>query len=278
LPAITIWQSVRVQRDVAYLPEHARDGVLDLYLQPGQSQRPTLIYFHGGGLRKSSHKEEVRIWHLPFLYMGWNVVNVEYERSESASAPAAVQDSVCAVRWVEAHAAEYHIDPRRIALMGDSAGGFLALTVGLSPAGSGPGAANPANECPQGEPSRVAAIISWAGVTDLPSLLTGPDQRPYARDWIGDRPDGPALAARLSPVNRIGPTAPPILLIHSDADPVIPYTQATRLRDALVKAGAPSRLLTLSSTRHTQTGMAITAYVYVRIAQFLHDFGIGLFP
>ncbi len=68
---------------------------------------------------------------LPWLEMGWNVVNVEYRLGGVAAAPGVVEDCLCALRWVVGHAAEYRIDPARIVVMGDSSGGHLALMTGM---------------------------------------------------------------------------------------------------------------------------------------------------
>src|SRR5579862_5609609 len=123
--------------NLTYLTVDGRESKLDVYRRrddPGP--HPTLMYIHGGGW-SAGHKEDGLMYTLPWLEMGWNVVNVEYRLGGVAAAPGAVEDCQCALRWVAAHAAEYRIDPARIVVMGDSSGGHLALTTGMIPASAG---------------------------------------------------------------------------------------------------------------------------------------------
>ena len=79
---------------------------------------------------------------LPYLEMGWSVVNVSYRLGPVSLAPAAVEDCLCALRWVIRNAEQYNFDPARIVVMGSSAGGHLSLTTGMVPASAGsPGSA-----------------------------------------------------------------------------------------------------------------------------------------
>ena len=95
---------------------------------------PTLIYYHGGGWTAGT-KESATISLLPYLQLGWTVVNVEYRLTDVALAPAAVEDSRCALRWVYKNAMQYNFDKKRIVTTGNSAGGHLALVTGMLPAG-----------------------------------------------------------------------------------------------------------------------------------------------
>ena len=96
---------------------------------------PTAIFMHGGGYRIGSRKEASVLTLLPYVQMGWNVVNVEYRASGIAQAPAAVEDTRCAMRWVIHNAKEYNVDTDRIVVTGQSAGAHLALITGLVPVG-----------------------------------------------------------------------------------------------------------------------------------------------
>jgi acetyl esterase/lipase len=270
---VAVWASCHVERDIVYRQGAGQADRLDLYLHPGSRNRPILVYFHGGGWVPGQNKEDVRIWHLPFLYLGWDVANVEYRRADVAPAPAAVEDAVCAVRWIAANAALYHLDTGRIVLMGDSAGGHLALMAGMAPDSAGFGRACPGTTTP-----RAAAIVAWAGATDVSAILEGPEARGFARSWIGDRPDGSERARSVSPVTFVRPGLPPVFLAHSAGDPVVPYTQALALRDGLNRAGVDNRLVTIPGERHTQTGMAVTARIYVMVLRFLYDEGVRLLP
>ena len=105
---------------------------LDLYLPKNRSApNPTLMLFHGGGW-VDGQKERNVFQLLPYLSLGWAVINVEYRLARNSPAPAAVEDCRCALRWVTYHAKEYSLDTSKIVLTGISAGGRLALITGFA--------------------------------------------------------------------------------------------------------------------------------------------------
>jgi len=263
----------RVDRDIAYLPSAGAANRLDLYRPPGSRPRPTLVYFHGGGWLPASSKKDVDVWKLPFLYLGWNIANVEYRRSDIAKAPQALADSICAVEWLNANAARYQVDTSRLVLMGDSAGGQLALAAGMIPSSGGLN-----GECADLVFPRIGAIISWAGVTDLNDLLDGPGRREFALSWIPGGDVARDVALRVSPISYARKEAPPIFLVHANQDTIVPYDQALRLDNALKAAGARSRLLTINGVYHVGMPALTTLRVYQDMLWFLHDNGIRILP
>jgi acetyl esterase/lipase len=100
---------------------------------------------------------------------------------------------------------------------------------------------------------KVAAIIDLYGITDVSDLLRPPNTRNHAVRWLGDVSNSVELARRLSPVNYATRNSPPILIIHGDQDPVIPYEQAVRLHEALEHVGAPNQLTTIRGGGHGAT-------------------------
>jgi acetyl esterase/lipase len=104
--------------------------------------------------------------------------------------------------------------------------------------------------CPGNEPLAVAAVINFFGIIDVAELLAAPNPRDFAVGWIGPAPDAAARAARVSPLNYVTKGAPAVLTLHGDADPVVPFTQATRLHAALERAGVPNRLVPIRGGRH----------------------------
>ena len=146
------------------------------------------------------------------------IVNVQYRLARIERAPAAVEDCLCALRWVIQHADEYNFDRSRIVTTGNSAGGHLALTTGMVPASAGLD-----RECPGPEPLSVAAVVNWYGITDIGDLLDGPNMKTYAVTWMGSLEDRFEIAKRVSPMTYVRAGLPPILSIHGDADPAVPY-------------------------------------------------------
>jgi acetyl esterase/lipase len=112
--ALHIYDSYRVVPNITYLTANNWEAKLDVYqARDATTPNPTLVYFHGGGWVAGS-KEGSSLTFLPFLSMGWNVVNVEYRLAKISLAPAAVQDALCALRWVYRNGQEYNVDTNRL--------------------------------------------------------------------------------------------------------------------------------------------------------------------
>lgn len=244
--AATVPTRYQVFPNITYLVANGQDNKLDIYERRDvQAPQPTLIWIHGGGWRNGT-KEQAMGWLLPWMEMGWNVVNVEYRLSTVSPAPAAVEDCLCALRWVVAHANEHKIDPARLVVSGDSAGGHLALTTGMIPDSAGLD-----RECASASPlPKVAAMVNWYGITDVADLLEGPNMKLYAVQWLGSAPNRVEIAKRVSPLTYVRAGLPPVITIHGDADPTVPYQHGVRLTEALKKAGVSTELVTISGGKH----------------------------
>jgi acetyl esterase/lipase len=235
----------QVNANITYLTASGLALKLDVYRpRGGTDPRPTAVLLHGGGYRINSTKEGFALNVIPWLQMGWNAINVEYRSSGHALAPAAVEDVRCALRWATQNAKQYNIDPNRIVLTGQSAGGHLASIGGIVPESAGLD-----RRCPGREPVKVAAIISWYGVFDYTVLVEDPT-REYAVSWIGPQPNRMEIARLVSPMTHVRPGLPPLLHIHGDADPTVPYDQGVREVEAMKKAGNAAELFTVPGGRH----------------------------
>lgn len=249
--------------NITYLRSNTFEDKLDVYVPSGDGQHPTLVYMHGGGWVSRS-KEERALYMFPFLEKGWTVVNVEYRIAPVSLAPAAVEDCLCALRWVIQHAKDYKIDTRRIVAMGNSAGGHLALTTGVVPASAGL-----ERQCPGSEDLKVAAILDWYGITDVNELLDGPNTKSYALTWLGNQPNREQIAKRVSPLTYVRAGLPPIMIIHGDADPIVPYTQSIRLNKALDDAGVPHEFMTIPGGKHGGFSGPEMDMIYTHVWAFL---------
>lgn len=270
----------RVVPNITYVKGSNRESKLDLYVRKdARVQHPTVIYIHGGGWTRDS-KEARGVMIQPYLAMGMNVVNVEYRLAEVAPAPAAVEDTRCALKWVLSHAKEYGIDPQKLVLAGDSAGGHLALITGFLPASVGMERQCARNDYLGREPvpadMKVAAIINWYGVSDVNELLDQP--RPYAGAvaWLGAQPDREAIAKRVSPLTYVRVGVPPVVTIHGDKDMTVPYTQSVRLHQALTEVRVHNELLTMPGGGHSSGCCSLEQRVnaYRSIEAFLRTHGV----
>ena len=262
--AISFQTDYQITPNITYLTANNFEAKLDVYRRRNVSQpQPTLIYVHGGGWTGGT-KEQSSLAFLPFLQMGWNVVNVEYRLARVSLAPAAVEDCLCALRWVYRNAKQYDFDTSRLVVSGDSAGAHLALTTGMLPESAGFD-----RQCPGTEQLKVAAIVNWYGITDVADLLDGPNMKTYAVTWLAAMPNRDDMAKRVSPLTYMRPGLPPVITIHGDADPTVPYTHALRLRDALEKAHVPNRLVTVPGGKHGGFSQAERVTIYAAIREFL---------
>jgi acetyl esterase/lipase len=241
--------------NITYARANNTDLKLDLYLPRNRTQPvPTLLLFHGGGW-VGGRKENNVFQLLPYLSMGWAVINVEYRLAENSPAPAAVEDCRCALRWTIYHAKQYNFDTSKIVLTGGSAGGHLALITGMLPERSEfdrQCPTDPATRWNQATepPLKVAAVVNFFGITDVAELLDGANARHYAIEWFGSMKNRMELAREVSPINYVRAGLPPIITIHGSQDDVVPYSQAVRLHEALDKAGAVNQLITVRGGGH----------------------------
>lgn len=273
--------------NVTYHRAGGRDLKLDVY-RPSAASGPnaTLIYIHGGGWTNGS-KESSALTLLPYLEMGWTVVNVAYRLADAAHAPAAVEDCRCALRWVYRNAEEYGFDLDRIVVSGNSAGGHLSLTTGILPESAGLDRQCPGNRrrmWPAGATStaelRVAAVINWYGITDVADLIhraPGPSGS-FTEAWLGSASDREDVAKRVSPLTYVRRDLPPIFSVHGDADPIVPYDHGVRLHEALDAAGVPNELLTVEGGGHGRFSAAEYQRIYAAIRAFLARHGLPAEP
>jgi acetyl esterase/lipase len=192
------------------------------------------------------------------------VVNVEYRLARVSLAPAAVEDCLCALRWVMHNAGTYNFDTNNLVVTGNSAGGHLAMTTGMLPASAGLD-----RECPGPEQLKVSAIVNWYGITDVEDLLDGPNMKTYAVTWLSSMENRRDIARRVSPIHYVRSGLPPIITIHGDADPTVPYAHAVRLHEALEKAGVANALVTIPGGRHGGFNREQTLRAYSEIEKFL---------
>ncbi len=241
----TVHMDYRITPNITYLKANNFELKLDVYApQNVEEPVPTLIYFHGGGWTGHA-KEETVLLLLPYLEMGWAVVNVQYRLANISPAPAAVEDCLCALRWVIRNADQYGFNANKLVVSGTSAGGHLALTTGMLPASAGLD-----RQCTGEEELKVAAIVNWYGITDVGDLLEGENIQSYAVQWMGSAIDRMEIAERVSPLNYVRSDLPPIITIHGDTDTVVPYNHAVQLHQALERAKVPNELITVPGGEH----------------------------
>ncbi len=271
--SVALFQKVRTVPNLTYLRANGWEGKLDVYAQrmpPNTPPAPVVIFIHGGGWVQGTKEGSVLSGVLPYVAMGYSVVNVEYRLANVSLAPAAIEDCRCALRWVVAHAKDYNFDVDRIVVSGASAGGHLALTTGLVPPNAGFD-----RMCYTTDAPKVAAIVDFFGITDLPDMLEGPNKKPfpeswpYTTQWIGNQPNRMEIARASSPLTYVRPGVPPTISIHGDADPLVPYNHSVRLQEALKQAGVAHEMVTVPGGGHGNFSTAEWQRAFAAIDKFL---------
>ena len=261
---------IGLQVDVAYGENPAQ--VFDLYLygqRTGEPDyfaidndpRPILVWIHGGGWVAGDKAAEVPQL-IPYLERGWNVVNVNY-RQGPGTAPQAVDDVMCAYQRVIEIVEASGIPTDQVVVSGASAGGHLALLVGmLNSDGNHP--------CRTTSPPK--AVVNWFGITDIEAVQDFlSEARPegnYAAAWIGNAAKVNEISSQYSPLFLVTENTPPIITVHGDVDTVVPYEQASALHESL---STTNRLITIEDGNHSGFSDAQYRDAFQAIFQFIDD-------
>lgn len=232
-------------KDQVYKTVDDWNGQMDIYV-PKDSKRktPLLIFIHGGGWTQGSKNAEYAFSF--FFEKNFAVANIDYRLAGKAVAPAAIEDCYCALSYLVENAEKLNIDPKKIVIMGISAGGHLALMTGLKSAN-----AHFKSTCGIKKNYRVAAIIDYSGPTDLNRWETIRKPNKASSSWFGGRHNDTTFVNRLSPISYLGKASPPILIVHGAKDQTVPYAQSVTLFNRLKALGSLVVFKSLEGLGHT---------------------------
>lgn len=256
------------QLDVTYTHASDMDVKMDLYLPPNKGKpTPVILVMHGGAWAKGS-KETIGGFG-PYFISGFAVTNIDYRMVQVAKAPAAIEDTRCALIYLIKNAAALNIDTKKIIIMGTSAGAHLALMGGLL-----------ANDhrfdtnCPGVDQVKVAAIIDKYGIADVWDWGYGKLRSKSATNWLGEHAADKQFAASVSPVTYVNAGSPPTLIVHGDADDHVPYQQSVDLYHQLQKAGVKTEMMTVEGGKHGGFTKEKNDEINDHIFAFLKSIGI----
>lgn len=260
--------ALEVRRDLTYATVDGAALKLDLYLPARPDGAcPVVLYLHGGGFMVGARTDYAQERLEPVARSGLAIASAQYRFSDVATYPAQIHDAKAAVRWLRASAAEHGFSAERVGAWGASAGGYLALMLGVTPD-------SPEHEGALGDhagrSSAVDAVAAWFAPTNLitaearrppadlepPPFISGPLPEPsMAARMLGveSLAAHPQLAAAASPVThaagaRAGGTR--FLLMHGDRDWLTSERQSRDMHEALLAAGADSTLLLIAGANH----------------------------
>ncbi len=194
---------------------------------------------HGGGWVAGDRRIDVAPLFRPLSDAGLAWFSISYRLAANVMQfGEAINDVEAAVRFVRSHASEFHLDPTRIGLIGESAGGQLAAMAALR---------MPLD-------TAVKAVVGLYTPNDLITLLKNSDYLPaQIRDQVMGKPwEGFALSllAKLSPIENVRRDMPPFLLIHGTADPLVPFEQSEMMCRRMRAVGASCEVYAVSGAGH----------------------------
>jgi alpha-L-fucosidase 2 len=225
-------------KDVEYGQVDGLQLTLDVHVPDGDGPFAAAILVHGGGWVAGDKQQYITYIFQPLSDAGFAWFSVNYRLAPQFKFPADADDVESAIRFVKANAAKYNVDPKRIALIGESAGGHLVSYVG---------ARNRAD-------SRVAAVVSMYGVHDFVAAAVQWKPLPHELlDLFGItavNAETVPLLVKASPVAYISKEMPPFLLMHGSKDEDVPYEQSIEMCDQMKKAGAHCELITIQGAPH----------------------------
>ena len=235
-----------IHRDLVYKTVNGAVLTLDLYCPEKVSgPAPVIVWIHGGAWRRGGKRKCPAVALVPD---GYAVASIDYRLSSTAPFPAQIEDCKAAVRWLRANAAKYNLDADRIGVWGMSAGGHLAALLGTS--GGVPELEGSGDNMQYS--SRVQAVCDVAGPADLPALTNVGPKRTLAIEGLlgGPLEKDKAKAIAASPIHYVSKDDPPFLIVHGEADRVVPAEQSQRFYEELRKAGVNATLKILPQVGH----------------------------
>jgi acetyl esterase/lipase len=230
---------VAITPDVVY---GHKDGLALFYdvLRPANANGSAVLYMVSGGWFSRWQPPESRIPSFQALLdKGITVIAVHHGSAPKYKVPEAVADVRRAVRHVRMNAANLHIDANRLGVWGGSAGGHLSLMLGLAGDDGNPESKDPVERISD----RVKVVVAFYPPVDL-RRMTGPSDRFPALDFDNK------LAADISPILFVDKKDPPTLIVHGNADKLVPLRSGESMYEALKSAGVETKLIVIEGGEH----------------------------
>jgi acetyl esterase/lipase len=268
-PAAPPRPAVTTTEDVIYGRKFGTALTMDVYVPKEKRNGAAVIYVLSGGWFSS--KQPMPPLADAFLRRGYVVFAVTHGSQPRFTIPEVIEDMHRAVRFIRHNARKWEVDPERLGIAGGSAGGHLSLMQGCAPRGG-----NKTKDPVEGESSRVAAVACFFPPTDFlnygkpgeEALGTGVlrgfkapfdfvemDTATRSFVLITDPERRREIGRRISPVNHVSPKSAPALIVHGDADKLVPIQQAELIIEKLKAAGVPCELVRKPGLDHGWKGM-----------------------
>ena len=226
--------------DLVYSRGGGQEQVLDLEVPDTATPAPLVLMVHGGSWSSGSRGDFTS---PELVESGIAVATIDYRLAPEALFPSNIEDVKSAVRFLRAHASEYHLDKSRFGAWGSSAGGHLVDLLALAGPAAGWDVGDNLNES-----SAVQAVVDWFGPTSFVNLEMAPTSsretviRAFGKDSL--------IWRQGSPLFMVHAGAPPFLIMHGRQDKLVPFRQSELLHDSLLRAGVPCQLVVVENAGH----------------------------
>ena len=256
IACVALFAAAVEKKGVEFGHPGAKPLLLDLHIPDGAGPFAAAILVHGGGFDEGTRATNVAPLFEPLSSAGFAWFSIDYRLAPEAHFPEAIADLDSAISWVKAHSAEYRVDARKIAIIGESAGGYLVNYAGT-------------HETPD---TKIRAVVDFYGPVEYGTLASARRDHPEAFNMASinrhasngggihffgvDQLDSAGLAKlhAMSPLAGVHKGMPPFLCIHGTKDDQVSYEQSTTMCDAMQKAGAECELITIEGGGHGMGG------------------------
>ena len=262
---------VKVFKDLPYVAKGHERQKLDLYLpeNPHEKALPLIIWIHGGGWQKGSKDRIER--NMFILDQGFALASIDYRLSSDSVFPAQIHDCKAAIRYLRRNAHVFQLDANNFGVWGASAGGHLAALVGTTI-----GEIELDGELGYSKFStRVEAVCNWYGPTDLVKLNEDQLKNGLSKDELLKRPaskligglitDNLEKTRQASPINFVSEEDVPFLIMHGDADALVPVSESKNLHIKLLESNVESELVVVPGAPH---GFFKTPELHKKVVDF----------
>ena len=240
------------QKSVEYGKPDGHALLLDLHVPDGPGPFPAAILVHGGGFDAGSRATNMSPTFQPLADAGFAWFSIDYRMAPQFRFAEAREDMDGAIKWVKANARTYRVNPAKIVISGESAGGFLVNYAAT-------------HETPE---TRVAAVVDFYGVTDYDRVARQRQAYPARFNMASinghqktgggiwffgvDGYDEASFAKlkAISPLYAVHKGMAPFLEIHGTRDDQVPYEQSTLMCEAMHKVGARCDVITVEAGGH----------------------------
>lgn len=239
---LAIAARAELKTDIVFAQAGGTNLTLDAFVPEGSGPFPTCILVHGGGFTKGNKTSFIKPLFEPLSKAGFAWFTINYRLAPQHRFPANVEDVESAIRWVKAHAAEYKADPKRIALIGESAGGHLVSLAGVRAK----------------DDTRVAAVVPIYAPHDLELRVKQSKTIPAWVEALFGLTELNDTAWKVlrdaSPLTHVQKGLPPFLLIHGTKDDKVPFEQSLKFQEKMKVAGNACDLIVVEGGAHGMGG------------------------